>query len=250
MVSVEVIPLVQQISPGDTFEIAVVFSMETDWHIYWQNPGDAGMPTSFEWHLPVNFKVMQQREPTPTRHMDEGITTFIHEEEAIYLFSVQAPDEVADSNKFMVDITWLECRELCQPGASRHHFELAGGDSPAPEKEAWTRLVERAELRFPKPISDLEGRLVHKGDHVEFSLKRFPRNTKLLDADFFPFAEMIYDTRTPVQIRRGLFRDKILIPLEADLITPPESLHGVLVVTGTSPGGPITTSSIINIQLP
>ena len=250
MVSVEVIPLVQTVSPGDAFEIAVIFSMQSDWHIYWQNPGEAGMPTSFEWNLPENFQLTGQREPTPTRHVEEGITTFIHEEEAIYLFSIQAPDEVADSNRFTVDINWLECKHLCQSGSSTHQFVLPGAESPGLERAEWTSLVERAESRFPRAFPRVMGRLVQKGDHFELVLKLYPWSKKLLGADFFPFDEMIYDSGEPVQIKNGLFRERIIIPLQTGLDAYPEVLHGVLVQHLASPGGSITTHSIIHQQLP
>jgi len=250
MVSVEVIPLAQGVSPGESFEVAVIFSMERDWHTYWQNPGEAGMPTSFQWKLPENFQITNQREPTPVRHVDQGITTFIHEDEAIYLFNIQAPDEVADSNRFTVDINWLECKDLCQPGSSTHHFVLAGGEFRGSKNVEWTSLVQRAELNFPGTFSGVMGQAIFRGEHIELSLKRYPWSNKLLSADFFPFDEMIYHSGKSVQIKRGLFRDRILIPLQIDLNITPEVLHGVLVRNSTSPGGTIITNSIIHQQLP
>jgi len=104
MVSVEVIPLTHGIAADELFDVAVIFSMEPGWHTYWRNPGEAGMPTRFEWSLPVNFTLVAQREPTPSRHLDDGITSFIHEREAIYLFSIQAPQELADSMLFTLDM--------------------------------------------------------------------------------------------------------------------------------------------------
>ncbi len=208
------------------------------------------MPTSFEWKLPENFKLMGRREPTPTRHVDEGITTFIHEDEAIYLFKILAPIEVADSNGFTVDINWLECKDLCQPGSSRQHFVLMRGESPGLKKAEWISLIQRAELSFPQTFPKVAGELALKGDYIELAIKRVPWSKKLLGADFFPFEEMIYDSGTPVQIKRGLFRDRIIIPLQINLNTPPEVLSGVLVQNSAAPGGPITTNSIIHKQLP
>jgi len=207
------------------------------------------MPTSFEWNLPENFQLISQREPTPTRHMEEGITTFIHEEEAIYLFKIQAPDEVADSNSFSVHIDWLECNDLCRPGSSTHHFILPPGESMGSEKAEWTDLVERAQLSFPQAFPEVMGQLVHRGDHLELVLKYYPWSQKLLSADFFPFDEMIYDTGTAVHIKRGLLRERIIFPLKNDLSSIPEALQGVLVQNRASPSGPKTTNSIIYKQL-
>ncbi len=153
-------------------------------------------------------------------------------------FSIQAPDDVADSNSFTLDISWLECKDLCQPGSSTHHFVLMGDESPGSEKAEWTRLVERAELRFPQTFSKQIDRIAHRGDHVELALKRYPWSRRLRGADFFPFDEMIYASGTPVQIQHGLFRDRIRIPLQKDLNITPEVLYGVLVLNSDSPGDP------------
>jgi len=248
-ISVDVIPLTESVVPGEAFDIAVIFSMAEDWHTYWQNPGEAGMPSSFEWTLPDNFTIIMRQDPTPRRHMEEGITTFIHEEEAIYLFSIEAPDDVADTNDFAVDIQWLECKSLCRPGSSQQHFTLEKGTSPTPAKEKWESLLARAEKHFPLIDLELSGTLVKKVDHFELSLKPASRTNKLQRADFFPFDEMVYDSGKPIQIKHGFRRDKIIIPLLKETVTYPKALHGVLVQIHQTPLGLITTNSIINQPL-
>ena len=43
---------VRWIGPGQTFYLIVVLTPDDDWHVYWKNPGDSGMPTEFEvWNL-------------------------------------------------------------------------------------------------------------------------------------------------------------------------------------------------------
>ncbi len=246
MTSIEVIPLAHEVSAGETFEVAIIFSMEPEWHTYWQNPGEAGMPSTFEWSLPENFTIINRQEPTPTRHVDEGITTFIHEEQAIYLFSIQAPNEVADSNTFAVDIQWLECKSFCLSGSSQHQFLLTKGASHPSINQEWAALKERAEGRFPQANPELGGRPVHKMDQIELHLKSSAWDHKLLEANFFPFDEMIYDSGKPLGVKRGLWNDKIIIPLLKDRVIQPQALSGVLVQTHASNEGHVTTSIIIN----
>ena len=31
--------------PGQPMTVGVLLRMETDWHVYWRNPGDSGLPT-------------------------------------------------------------------------------------------------------------------------------------------------------------------------------------------------------------
>ena len=37
--------------PGDTVWAGVALKMEPEWHTYWKNSGDAGMPTTIAWQL-------------------------------------------------------------------------------------------------------------------------------------------------------------------------------------------------------
>ena len=41
------------IVPGKPFEVGVLLEMEPSWHTYWEYPGDAGLPTSISWRLPL-----------------------------------------------------------------------------------------------------------------------------------------------------------------------------------------------------
>ncbi len=38
--------------PGDTVMAAIRLQMQPQWHTYWRNAGDAGIPTTVDWALP------------------------------------------------------------------------------------------------------------------------------------------------------------------------------------------------------
>jgi len=41
--------------PGKPFEAGVLLEMAEGWHVYWENPGDAGIPTRVDWELPEGW---------------------------------------------------------------------------------------------------------------------------------------------------------------------------------------------------
>ena len=56
------------VRPGETFNAAIVLRMKPDWHVYWKNPGDSGLPVrarfsgpegagfgAIRWPLPIAF---------------------------------------------------------------------------------------------------------------------------------------------------------------------------------------------------
>ena len=49
------------IAPGQPFTVAFRFDIAEEWHIYWRNSGDSGMPPSVRWQLPEGFVAQDTR---------------------------------------------------------------------------------------------------------------------------------------------------------------------------------------------
>lgn len=40
------------VQPGRPFWAALHLAIDREWHVYWKNPGDSGLPTTVDWILP------------------------------------------------------------------------------------------------------------------------------------------------------------------------------------------------------
>src|SRR5690625_1049358 len=70
-----------EVKPGDTFRVGVAFEIDPSWYIYWQNPGDAGIPTYIDWKAEdVTFGPLEWAAPS----------AFITEEQASYGYKRRA----------------------------------------------------------------------------------------------------------------------------------------------------------------
>ena len=45
--------------------LGVLIDLQDDWHIYWRNPGDSGLPTDIELILPKGITASQIKFPIP-----------------------------------------------------------------------------------------------------------------------------------------------------------------------------------------
>ena len=43
---------VATVEPGEPFRLGVHLELEEGWHVYWKNPGDAGLETHITFSLP------------------------------------------------------------------------------------------------------------------------------------------------------------------------------------------------------
>lgn len=243
VVSASLIPFASEIQPGEPFDLAVVFKMTDGWHTYWKNAGEAGMPTTFDWDLPTGFQVVNEQEPVPQRHVEDGITTFIHDEEAIFLFTIQAPQEIPDTCNFSVDVAWLECKSICRAGSAQLELSLP----VSPMEVGKQRLLVRAKTHFPQVTERFAGQVSQRRNQIVINTGVFTKaGSKIIDADFFPATELVYDISQKPILRSRFGSQKILIPLLEDLEDTPKQLHGVLKVLTLSDHGQVSSMLLLN----
>ena len=124
------------IQPGGHTRIAVHFEIEEGWHIYAEDPGDAGLPTKVTWIGPsegIVFGPLQW--PTPHEFLDPGDLRTFGYTGALLLSSTMAvpaawPNRLAAGLRVTADVRWLACKDVCIPG--RADLELVLPFSPDP----------------------------------------------------------------------------------------------------------------------
>ncbi len=88
---------VEAVAPASPFEVAIQFDLPDDWHIYWQNAGDAGSPPVVRWTLPDGFVTGPLRFPGPRKNVDlEGVKTNVLDGTPILLTRITPPDTMAE----------------------------------------------------------------------------------------------------------------------------------------------------------
>ncbi len=152
-------------APGIPFVAAVEIAMQPGWHTYWENGGDAGLPTTIEWTLPPGWSAGPILWPAPHRYEEDGdIVTFGYSERVVLLTEV-TPDAAAPAGSTPAEIRarvdWLQCKELCIPGGADLAMTLAVESAARPAGDAERRLVEASRAEVPVPATSLPGVLVH-----------------------------------------------------------------------------------------
>jgi DsbC/DsbD-like thiol-disulfide interchange protein len=146
------------VHPGEKFTLAAKLTIEPGWHIYWQNPGDAGVPTRVDVKAPAGFKVGELQYPVPEREESAGdILSYVYKREVALLVDVEAPPDLAPGAKVElgIDCRWLVCTSLCVPGSGKASIELAAAASGAPARPANDKEFEAWRAKMPRPYEDL-----------------------------------------------------------------------------------------------
>ncbi len=126
-VSAKLVSDVSSVKPGETFSLGVLFEVQPDWHIYWKNPGDSGLPTSFNLDLPEGFKVGDTQWPLPIKFISNEVSINYGYENTLLLWTkVKAPEKLNTIMPLVIKgaANWVSCREICIPGESELSLKL------------------------------------------------------------------------------------------------------------------------------
>lgn len=155
LVEVELLADKDRLVPGEKFRLGLLFKISPGSHIYWMNPGDAGLAPEIEWKLPEGFRAGPVFWPAPIR-MEEpgGLLVNVYTEEVMLFSWVQPPERIGDSSVTLkVSASWLVCRKICIQESAEATLELKAGSGPAgasPDEDIFSRYV----ARVPRPASD------------------------------------------------------------------------------------------------
>ncbi len=122
--------------------------MDPDWHIYWQNPGASGMPTTIEWQLPSGVVTQAMQWPLPVKLIDKEVTSYIYTNETVLLVPLKlGPDLKPGPLALNAKVSWLECQVSCIPGSADVTGQIVVGSQAKPSPEA--ALLQKWQARVP-----------------------------------------------------------------------------------------------------
>ncbi|PKL86137.1 MAG: hypothetical protein CVV22_04405 [Ignavibacteriae bacterium HGW-Ignavibacteriae-1] len=111
--------------PGSTFLLAIKFTIQKDWHTYWVNPGDAGLPTVVELDLPEGWHSTEIIFPIPQKIKFDEFANYGYEKEVMHMMAVTiAPNAEIGNVKIDALIKFLVCKEECLTGSKKQSFSI------------------------------------------------------------------------------------------------------------------------------
>jgi hypothetical protein len=118
---------VDEARPGTDFLLGVRFEIDDGWHIYWRNPGGAGLATAVDLDLPEGLAAGPILWPLPVAFtQSEGIPGFGYEGSVVLASRVTAPRgfEPAPSDIVRAEVSWLACKDVCVFGSAELEARL------------------------------------------------------------------------------------------------------------------------------
>lgn len=216
-------------APGEKITVALMQTLKEGWHVYWQNPGDSGLPLRLDWDMPNGFQAGPIAYPLPERLAFGELVTFGHEGAPAFLADLTVPADARPGTtaKLAVDANWLICADICVPEKAELTLTLPITEEKGAPNGAYAMDIGRAKRNQPRqPAFDAvyyhsdRGPVLHLSDAPEGELEFFPYSPALIepsgmalhaqdaDAHYISMASAFgYETTQPVELAGVLVVD-------------------------------------------
>ncbi len=237
-VQARLVPEVLSVKAGAPFTVALELEIRPGWHVYWENPGDSGLPTKLEWQLPPGFRAGPLSWPVPQRFDSPGAVTFGYADKVLLLTKITPPDTLSTDAQVVLKARaeWLACQVECTPGAASLETSLpvtVGNPLPDP---AWTHRFEAARASIPvsAPGSSFHATVAAGRLDLHAEGLVLPADAQ---ASFYPEDPGVLSMSTPQPLSRVSSGFDLRLLQDVGAQTP-DRLRGVLVVTAPGQASP------------
>ena len=231
-VKIELIQEEETIRPGQPFWVALRLNLEKDWHVYWKNPGDAGIPLKVEWNLPEGFEAGPLQWPFPEKFTVSEMIGFGYNGEVTLLSQIIPPPQLTTTElSIQAQVKWLVCSAItCQPGSASVALPLAVSSAKPQLRAEFASFFELARTKIPK--TQVKVKTIRKHGIVQLQVPDASNSTDetIQSVYFFPEQKDVIDSTIDPTVDSNLNRYLVNLKGSDEIGATTKTLKGVLVL--------------------
>lgn len=216
-----------QVAAGQPVRGIFHMQMEGNWHTYWKNAGDVGLPTEVKWTMPPGWTADPLYWPAPHYIDTSGLISYAYEHEVSIPFILHPAAGASGQVEIKADLSWLECEDSCVPASAALAFPVNFGGAAAEGPDA--SRVKAAFEALPKASDAIKAS--REGNAFQLY---FPASLGEPEASarFFPDTAGQITAAAPQTLSKDGDGTLILkLQPDTEVKTDPKELSGVLVLS-------------------
>ncbi|HEX2546143.1 MAG TPA: thioredoxin family protein [Ramlibacter sp.] len=173
------------LQPGKPLWVGLQLQHQPEWHTYWKNPGDSGLPTELQWTLPAGLEAGEIAWPVPKKIPIGPLANYGYEGTVLLPVPLTVtpafqPSLFGDA-QIRLKATWLVCKKECIPEEGSFTLKLPTRSTTALHGAQFQAAWDAE----PKPLGGTaEVRVA--GDVLQVSLPGLPAAARGKTLEFFP----------------------------------------------------------------
>jgi thiol:disulfide interchange protein/DsbC/DsbD-like thiol-disulfide interchange protein len=181
-------------NPGKTVWVGLQLTHQPEWHTYWKNPGDSGLPTDLQWTLPAGVTAGDIAWPLPKKLPIGDLLNYGYD--ATVLLPVPLtigpafkPSALSADLEIKLKASWLVCRRECIPEEGEFVLHLPVRGSTAINGAAFDTSFKAQ----PKPLS-ADSQVEVAGNMIKVTVAGLPATLQGKPLEFFPETLEVIET--------------------------------------------------------
>jgi thiol:disulfide interchange protein/DsbC/DsbD-like thiol-disulfide interchange protein len=228
------------VATGKPLWLGLDIQHQPHWHTYWKNPGDSGLPTSFEWSLPAGVTAGEIEWPTPKKLPIGPLLNYGYEGRVLLAVPVSVPAGfAADRLDVRLQANWLVCKEVCIPQSGEFAISVPAQAATA----GGATLFEAARAALPQPAAGARASAEFQGQELVVRVAGLPAAWQGRVLDFLPeMPGVLQNVGTPEAAWQG-GEWSVRLPVDAQRSASPATLPALLTTA------PASTALRIDVQV-
>jgi thiol:disulfide interchange protein DsbD len=219
---------------GQSAWLGLSLQHQPEWHTYWKNAGDSGLPTQLEWTLPTGLTAGPVLWPLPRKLSVADLTNYGFEGQALLAVPLTvAPSLNPGTSTVEVKLkaSWLVCRQECIPQEGQFRLTVPTRSSQAAHAPAFDALLQAQPRALPS--KDLKAEI--SADGLRLRVGGWPAGWQGRPIELFPeLNEVIESGAERHPQARQTWQDNVWtaeFPLNAMRSTEPRRFPALLVTS-------------------
>ena len=235
------------VAPGRRVWVGLRLQHAPEWHTYWKNSGDSGLPTELHWTLPPGVTAGDIAWPTPRKFPLDNLANYGYDGTILLPVPLTIDADFQDSRLDIgLEATWLVCRKECIPGEARLRLRIPVEGSTAVHGPLFDETLAAVPTEEPAGA----GHVRPQEQSLSVSMEGLPQNWHGKQLEFFPETPGIIEPGAAwTQAWRG-GNWTAQIPLATQRVGEPETLPVVLALAAHEQPGPGPSRAGIRQVLP
>ncbi len=190
--------------PGKKVWLGLQLTHQPQWHTYWKNPGDSGLPITLQWTLPAGLAAGAILWPIPTKIPVGNLANYGFEGTVLLPVPLTVgPDFRAALPNADIEIalkaSWLVCRQECVPQEGEFVLHLPQRGSTALHAAAFEASFKAQPMTLPG-----ESQIEVAGKQLNVTVTGLPAALQGQSLELFPETPEVVESAGPwTQVWQG-----------------------------------------------
>ncbi len=212
--------------------------MDPQWHVYWKNPGDSGLPPTIKWELPSFLEAGPIEWPSPQKISQPPLMSYGYENDLFLLIPINVSASIPADSPAMIkaNVDWLACQVQCIPGKAELSLQLPVKNSIPVKNSPAEELFAANRQKLPQKAVGWQ--IAAEDDGREVQLKLVPPQNQQEQKEyyFFPERSDLFEHAQEQTLKKTGKGDILSLPRSSLVTGTIQEVSGVLVYREESQG--------------